>query len=120
MKASNTSELLTKYQAQNSEIIKYNIRLNEKINHLEKIISRLQQENIQLRMSKVSTKKAKVNSKPNKKERKQKMSSLVSFEQNETYVRKTRQHKPINYTLPNTKCKLRKGDPFTFGNDKKM
>lgn len=25
--------------------------------------------------------------------------------------------KPINYILPSTKCKLRKGDPFTFGND---
>ncbi|CAO3650521.1 unnamed protein product [Mucor hiemalis] len=25
--------------------------------------------------------------------------------------------KPINYILPSTRCKLRKGDPFTFGND---
>ena len=34
-----------------------------------------------------------------------------------THSKRSCSSKPISYVLPSTKCKLRKGDPYTFGNE---
>jgi hypothetical protein len=147
-------ELVQMYQEQNSEIIRNNIKLNERIAILESIISQLQQENLQLRINnvkktrhkrsnnkiikiptKVKTSKKNVTDSPttpipdttqstsniedNTKEtishsEHTKMSNNASII---TTHKRSCSSKPINYSLPSTKSKLRKGDPFTFGNE---
>ncbi|KAK4508859.1 uncharacterized protein ATC70_013482 [Mucor velutinosus] len=34
-----------------------------------------------------------------------------------THSKRSCNSKPISYVLPSSKCKLRKGDPYTFGNE---
>jgi hypothetical protein len=140
-----TTELLIKYQEQNSEVIRNNIRLNERIAILESIISQLQQENLQLRINNVRKTRNKRNTKvikiPAKAETSKKATdpptTPIPDTNNENNLKETINHsnhtdnsntmiiphkrscssKPINYSLPSTKSKLRKGDPFTFGNE---
>ncbi|KAI8637986.1 hypothetical protein BD408DRAFT_423615, partial [Parasitella parasitica] len=117
------SSLLTKYHEQNVDIIKTNIRLNERISMLESVVTQLQQENIQLRMDKV--KKSKLKRKvitPKKrtfdaaKTQRENIPKAKQDNINEAHSKRSCSNKTISYLLPSTKCKLRKGDPHTFGN----
>ncbi|KAI8991937.1 hypothetical protein BDF20DRAFT_909643 [Mycotypha africana] len=175
-------DLVTQYQTQNQEIIKANVRLKEKITFLEAVISKLQDENMQIRREQLRQQNLSDSSHTSdsgeidqvqqrmankKKKTKRKMAAIKSsssssnsssrsnsnssmrigkrhFEANDSSslfvveltkkevpkiesndttdnaaaTRKTRRstRKPVSYTLPSIRSKLRKGDPFTFGN----
>lgn len=118
-----TKELLKGYKDQNREIIKRNSKLNERISVLEGVIQGLRQDIVHFRIKKALAKKTttqKDNSVTSKKKK-----GVLRSKDNETQadslqklVSSTRRKtKPISYVLPSTKSKLRKGDPFTFGNE---
>lgn len=114
-----TKELLTRYQEQNKEIVKHNTRLNERINVLEGIIHELQQDILKFRIEKAMAKKKKVAIQKSKPAIKKKETVLKpkDCDSQELVIYTKRNTKSINYVLPSTKSKLRKGDPFTFGNE---
>lgn len=122
-----TSQLIQKYQEQNIEITRNNIRLNERIAILENVIRELQQDNLQLRISnatKQNMKRKGITKKTISVKEKKKVKTKEEDKQQEQHDELTNNNKkrscsskPINYILPSTKCKLRKGDPFTFGNE---
>lgn len=119
----NVSNLLQKYQEQNSEIIKNNVKLNERIAFLEKLVSQLQQENLELRIHhcRRNYKKKKPRNKKSKV-----VVSISSTSKDETTTTKIANDTPscrsscrttksvVNYAAPSLKAKLRKGDPHTF------
>ncbi|OBZ83107.1 hypothetical protein A0J61_08842 [Choanephora cucurbitarum] len=121
--------LLAKYQEQNAEIIRNNIKLNERIAILESVISQLQQENLQLRMENIRKNRKKKyaalmhpkapKSKSNLKSKTKDTPVIPTSSEQPVVLSQKRSctTKPISYVLPSTKSKLRKGDPFTFGND---
>lgn len=119
-----------KYKEQNNEIIRQNVKLHERINILEGIIGDLQRENIEncIKKSKATKKKKKRRRpvrkliKPSKtilprKKEPRKKESIVVAEKLKDIFHTRRSTKAVNYVLPSTKSKLRKGDPFTFGNE---
>ena len=124
-------ETITKYQEQNTEITRNNVRLNERITILENVIRELQQDNLQLRIdSAVKQRNMKIVVPKPKLKKKSKPKMMTTGEKKKrnnipkeplqtepSNKRRTCATKPISYILPSTKCKLRKGDPFTFGNE---
>ncbi|GAN06952.1 hypothetical protein MAM1_0142d06442 [Mucor ambiguus] len=136
----------SEYKNQNEEIIKANTRLNERIAMLERLVSQLQQENLQLRIDKAKKHKRKKKVIPKKRvfsamnppqlSSQPQPSSQSTLQENiptdsssnskehavndliiTTHTKRSCSSKPISYVLPSTKCKLRKGDPHTFGNE---
>ncbi|KAI8374843.1 hypothetical protein BD560DRAFT_393396 [Blakeslea trispora] len=112
----NLTILLAKYQEQNTEIIRNNIKLNERIVILENVISQLQQENLQLRMDNIRKKRQIIPKKPKPKKLEPKPVIPIASEPVVLSHKRSCTTRPISYVLPSTKSKLRKGDPFTFGN----
>lgn len=118
-----TKELLKGYKDQNREIIKRNSKLNERISVLEGVIQGLRQDIVHFRIKTAMAKKT-TTQKDNPVISKKKKGVLRSKD-NETQADSLqkllsstrRKTKPISYVLPSTKSKLRKGDPFTFGNE---
>ncbi|CEP16290.1 hypothetical protein [Parasitella parasitica] len=95
---------------------------------LESMVTQLQQENIQLRMDKVKKPKRKrkvvIPKKRGLDAAKLQQENIPKAKQNDTneslmvtHSKRSCSSKPISYLLPSTKCKLRKGDPHTFGNE---
>lgn len=122
-------EAVIKYQEQNREIIKHNIRLQERISMLESVIQEMRQDILHFRIKKVMTKNKKkkttASSRKDKAIDTTRKENILKPKCNQTkdnkppdMVSKTRRNtKSISYALPSTKSKLRKGDPFTFGNE---
>lgn len=121
-------EALLKYQEQNLEITKHNVRLQERISMLEGVIQELRQDILHFRIKKAITKKKRrvtTNGRKDKPVDLTKKENVLKPKCNQTkdsnppnLVLKTRRNtKSISYVLPSTKSKLRKGDPFTFGNE---
>lgn len=117
----------SKHKEQNNEIIRQNVKLLERINVLEGIIGDLQRENIECCIDKPKvTKKKRIPVRklikpfktilPRKKEPRKKEPTVVA-EEPKDILRTKRSTKAVNYVLPSTRSKLRKGDPFTFGNE---
>ncbi|GAA5801782.1 hypothetical protein HPULCUR_007235 [Helicostylum pulchrum] len=116
-----TNEQL-KYKEQNNEIIRQNVKLHERINVLESIIEVLQRDNIKycIEKSKAKKKNRLVRKlKPSmtilRKKEPRKKKSIA--EEPKDIIHSKRSTKAVNYVLPSSKSKLRKGDPFTFGNE---
>ncbi|KAI9332411.1 hypothetical protein BD770DRAFT_403204 [Pilaira anomala] len=128
---SSTNDLILQYREQNKEIIKQNMRLTERISVLEGVINELQNDNLKFRIEKAKavrkkptannkikkTTPPKINNDPEKKEKKKDKKKSIDLDNTEQIIDTKRHKKPVSYVLPNTKSKLRKGDPFTFGNE---
>ncbi|CAO3692348.1 unnamed protein product [Rhizopus stolonifer] len=101
--SSKLEEIIKKLHEQNSEIIKHNIRLNQKLTLVENKMFQLQVENLKLKIENKQLKPTKASICLNSQDK-------TSKEGRE----KRRCTNKINYALPNVKSKLRKGDPHTF------
>ncbi|KAL4209606.1 hypothetical protein AB4K20DRAFT_1904178 [Rhizopus microsporus] len=114
----NIEEIIKRFNEQNVEVIKQNIRLNQRVALLEQKVIELQKERFELRLENERLKRK-------KQPRKKKTSNISIYIDNDVstnqgnHAREKRScaNKPVNYALPNVKSKLRKGDPFTFGNE---
>ncbi|KAI9254877.1 hypothetical protein BY458DRAFT_520566 [Sporodiniella umbellata] len=118
---------IRKLNEQNSEIIKHNVKLNQKLTKMEKTIFMLQIQNLSLKM-----KNRKLENKSETQEKSTAICLDILEAKEETIqavcptkaqkvrasclrTRRASAHK-VSYTLPSVKSKLRKGDPYTFGN----
>ncbi|ORE10004.1 hypothetical protein BCV72DRAFT_43303 [Rhizopus microsporus var. microsporus] len=116
----NIEEIVKRFNEQNVEVIKQNIRLNQRVTLLEQKIIELQKESFELKLENERLKRKKQSRKVKKKT--SNISVYIDNDQStkqEKHAREKRScaNKPVNYALPNVKSKLRKGDPFTFGNE---
>lgn len=108
------SNILSKFQEQNSEIIRNNIKLNERIAFLEKVVSQLQQENLELRINQCQEKKKYVKPSKPRVRKPPKITNKTDVVTELLPPKRSSRSKVVDYAAPSLKAKLRKGDPHTF------